>query len=351
MKRFYSWKTAVAAARDAIDEDSISVLSLDIFDTILIRTTEPRLVIEGTCRWLAGRFGIDPAAVMAARLRAVNLLGATNLSHGLDPETPTAALFPVWIRLLAESILSQDDISSIAAETVAFELRSEELCLVPNPEVETLLAYAVERGVRTVAVSDMYLESGHLVELLTAHGIIHLLDQVVSSADFSSQKRTGRIFDIGLGEGGFYNGVRSARILHVGDDLTADGTMPQSKGMESYVVYDRDAMTSRNRAFYMHRDHRQLSIASALVARANSSSRDGTPICVFAQRLAEEETAVDDVAWPSAKFGILPFSKSISNEAMRRIGLRDIIMLQVRTLRRTLIKSPPVQTTIARFRH
>ncbi|MBY3150864.1 hypothetical protein HFO56_00275 [Rhizobium laguerreae] len=228
---------------------------MDVFDTLLMRVTDPDVVIDATCAWLASRTDAHLVTVQSARRRACGLLAATSVSKGFDPETPAEPYFSTWVRMLAGDRLGEPEIASLAAEALEFELDTEKLCLSPNEAVLPLLEQARKSGVPVIALSDMYLDSGRIGVLLEHHGLAGYLSAVVSSADHSLQKRTGRLFEYGLSGEGFYAGATASDILHIGDDTHADGKMPTAKGMQSILVYDFREMCSRQLSFYLKRDY------------------------------------------------------------------------------------------------
>lgn len=258
MKTFYSWARAVEAAIRSMDRGEVGLLSLDVFDTLLLRTTDPELVIDATSNWLAQTLGLSASEVRDTRLRAWSLQSATAVSKGLDPETPAEAYFATWLRMLVGHRIDEDDVAEATKDILAFEVALEKGCLTVNPAIVLLLKAAKQCAIPVIGVSDMYLESARIAQLLDYHGLLEYLTQVVSSADFGLQKRTGKIFGIGLGENGFYRHTAPSKVLHLGDDFTADGVMPVRSGIRSMHVYDAKAMTSRNKAFYLRRDHNAI---------------------------------------------------------------------------------------------
>lgn len=234
------------------------MLSLDVFDTLLIRLTDPDVVIDATCRWLAERTDTDLMTVQAARRRAGGLLSATAVSKGFDPETPAEHYFGTWVRMLVGDRIGNQAVELLAEEALSFELEAEKRCLSPNEAIIPLLDQAKQHGIPVVALSDMYLESSRIGLLLKHHGLSEYLSTVVSSADHALQKRTGRLFARGLAPGGFYDAVAAEDILHIGDDTQADGKMATAKGMQSILVYGLREMAARQRSFYMKRDYPEL---------------------------------------------------------------------------------------------
>lgn len=232
----YSWNDAADLIRSEIASGRVRHLSVDVFDTLLIRTTAPESVIEATARFVSGRLGVSLERAVAARADAWTKESADAVHAGKDPDAESASLFKRWIGLLG-----QDNVSEVAKAALAFELDCEAACLAPNPQMIAVLELAKATEVEITALSDMYLSPAEVSSLLSAHGMRHLVGKVVTSGYLGRQKRTGRLFDWFLE----WNGTEG--LLHVGDDPAADGTMPAARGIRAISVFDRKRMLARHR--------------------------------------------------------------------------------------------------------
>lgn len=235
----YSWSEASRVIRSSIEHGTISHLSVDVFDTLLIRTTTPESVISATARFVGKRIGKPIDVVIEARRQAWAKECERACQAGRDPDAESISLFRAWIAGLADHGTDQDGLSADALE---YELNSEKACLASNPAMVDVLETAKDCGVSVTALSDMYLSPEQVGSLLETHGLRHLVGEVITSGYLGFQKRTGRLFD-------WYAAGRPslAGLLHVGDDLTADGRMPASRGITSIVVFDRARMAARHR--------------------------------------------------------------------------------------------------------
>ncbi|MDW9478663.1 hypothetical protein GOB57_08090 [Sinorhizobium meliloti] len=233
----YSWNDAADLIRSEIVSGRVRHLSVDVFDTLLFRTTAPESVTEATARFLSGRLGVSLERAVTARGDAWSKESAEAVHAGKDPDARSASLFKRWIGLLG-----QDDASEVAEAALAFELECETACLAPNPQMIEVLELAKAKGVEITALSDMYLSPAEVSSLLSAHGMRHLVRRVVTSGYLGRQKRTGRLFDWFLECTAGTDG-----LLHVGDDPVADGTMPAARGIRAISVFDRKRMLARQR--------------------------------------------------------------------------------------------------------
>jgi FMN phosphatase YigB (HAD superfamily) len=234
----YSWTNAVELIHSKILAGTVRHLSVDVFDTLLIRTTTPESVIAATTVFVARKLGVSQEKALSARHSAWAAETATAIKSGKDPDCESTSLFSRWIALLA----GDADNSALVESALEFELANEVACLAPNPPMVKLLEIARQHGVKVTALSDMYLSPVEVTGLLTAHGMNELVGEIFTSGHLGLQKRTGRLFDWFVGK---MNGTDG--LLHVGDDLIADGTMPTSRGISSVCVFDKQRMFMRQR--------------------------------------------------------------------------------------------------------
>jgi hypothetical protein len=234
-----SWLIAATYLKDEMNSGRVRHLSVDVFDTLLIRTTSPESVIAATSRHVSGRLGLPFSEVMDARGKAWGLESASSKELGRCPDAMSASLFRRWIGLLG---CDSQSINEIAAEALRFEIQSERKCLIPNPEMFEVLKVARNCGIGVTALSDMYLSPEEVGELLSAHGFSGLIDDIETSGYLGKQKKTGKLFDWYVEKMGGPSG-----LIHVGDDYLADGRMPSARGIRSVSVYDRSRMRVRHR--------------------------------------------------------------------------------------------------------
>lgn len=254
MRHTNSWASTVRRAQARILRGEVRVLTVDVFDTLLLRRTTPEFVLKATARYAARELGLGVEFVERCRNRAWQMETAQAVSRGFDPDARAAIHFDSWVRLMVGDVRSDIQISGLAARLLAVELEFESECLGQNTEMAGLLSTAKACGVRVVAISDMYLSSVHVRQLLEAHGFSGLIDEIVTSGDVLLQKRTGRLFAHCLREGGeiFAGGAVTdlSKLLHIGDDAIADGAMAKRHGIDSIVTYDLPLMRSRHLQHY-----------------------------------------------------------------------------------------------------
>ncbi|MBQ7695854.1 MAG: class I SAM-dependent methyltransferase [Lentisphaeria bacterium] len=206
------------AARQLLDSGAIAVLSLDIFDTLLLRDRTAELErFAGTAKCQASRFPrFSPRELYDARALAHRLAYQSVPPVQGCREASAERIFTIMARILG---LPADAIPALMEE----ELKYESAHLRPDPVILDLAKTARGRGIPVIAVSDMYWggrDLSSLLERLLPAG--QMPQKVYSSSDFGVSKASGMLFDHVLRE----LGCAPEALLHLGDDFQADFLSP-----------------------------------------------------------------------------------------------------------------------------
>lgn len=188
---------------------SVDVVSFDVFDTILHRTAMNPTDLFGLMETRFGHPGFKKKRICAERQARVKFRGPSG------GETCLNEIYEVLGPQIGESTRQQ-------------ELDLEKRLIFPNPYVADLIIELKSLGKRVIAVSDMYLFSSEISQLLTAHGVA--VDKVYSSADYRDHdigKYNGKMFDAVLES----EAVTAEKLLHVGDNPVSDVQHAQTAGL------------------------------------------------------------------------------------------------------------------------
>lgn len=98
----------------------------------------------------------------------------------------------------------------------------ERTLLQPRPDMLELCRAAQAAGKRIVAVSDMYLPSSFLLEVLHEKGFAAVEAVYVSAEHKARKSDSGALFDIMLRK----EQVDAANVLHMGDHTRSDAGCP-----------------------------------------------------------------------------------------------------------------------------
>ncbi|THD85383.1 hypothetical protein E7811_06720 [Aliigemmobacter aestuarii] len=217
------------------------VISLDVFDTVLLRDEKSELSrFRDVAERFAGRAEVREAApdlTMRACLVARLYCAATAYQLSIKVNGATegrlndiARNMMVSLRLPAE----------MAALWIATELEVEREQLRPSIFADALMARAMGAGKQVILVSDMYLDQSQIAELLTACGLeTARYTRLFSSADTHVNKRSGTVFPMIAEE----MGLHPYRFLHLGDSLVSDFQRPSQAGWWAQHLPVPDMMT------------------------------------------------------------------------------------------------------------
>jgi FMN phosphatase YigB (HAD superfamily) len=217
-----------------------AVLSLDVFDTLLLRdgSSELRRFVEigALMAAHAGR-GIDPVDAFLARH-----LG-TQASYRAGPRIEGCGEGSLTeIHRTAARLLCLPD--AFAEDFIGIELDHEATRVVPNPLLADYMARHKARGGSVVLVSDMYMHATQIAALIERCGIARDgWDALYSSADCKVSKASGGIF------ARVAEATDAPFVLHLGDSLKGDFVRPRAAGWDAVLLPVPDALLAQR-----HRD-------------------------------------------------------------------------------------------------
>ncbi|MER9250067.1 HAD family hydrolase [Mesorhizobium sp. M0590] len=208
--------------------DSVKVLSLDCFDTLLWRkTATPSDVFTVLAdNPVARSLGITPHQRISAATRAYRAKPLENGSREID----IGDIYRLFTSLSSEE-------RELLAEA---EIRTEmNVCFAFSPYVE-LIRLAHTRGIKIIIVSDTYLREHDLRRLLARHlpaDVMQAISKIYCSVDHGTSK-SHALFQIVIKE----CGVPASQLLHIGDNYVADAQAPRELGVRAlhFLPFDRE---------------------------------------------------------------------------------------------------------------
>ena len=188
------------------------LVSFDVFDTLLLRQTlYPQDVFELVER-KGKKLGYPAEGFSARRAEA-------------EQEEEFASLDRIY-ELLAARFGWDENTARIVQ---SLELETERSVILPRREVADLLGYAAGLGKRIVLTSDMYLPAPVLDRILKENGVTGY-EKLIVSCDYHKSKETGLMGEVRALAG------RDARILHIGDNPSADGDASELYGIRPVLI-------------------------------------------------------------------------------------------------------------------
>ncbi len=226
----FSSHSSAELVAGAIAAKPVALVSFDVFDTLLMRTTSPDFALASVANRLATRLGGTREAWLAARRPSVRIASEAAAAGGFDHEARIEEILGGMARAAIGRGLDDGEM----AWALDQELTVEASLLAPNGALIGLARRLKESGVRTIAVSDMYLGSAGVLRLLAAHGAGDVFGpgDVYVSSDHRLSKASGRLYGVVAER----EHVSPAQMLHVGDNASIDGRSARRQGVRSVVV-------------------------------------------------------------------------------------------------------------------
>jgi HAD superfamily hydrolase (TIGR01549 family) len=191
--------------KSAIDKRSI--ISFDIFDTLLLRPYAKPADLFMHLEYLGNAQGFCESRIYAENIarnthKDLEEITFDNIYEKIEPK----------FRPLKEK-----------------ELRLEREVLQTNPETALAFEYAKEKGKRIIIASDMYLPLKFVEEVLAEKGYSGY-EKCYMSSEFKKSKSTGNLFRHILDD----LRVSPKEILHIGDNALSDFSIPKKLGINVF---------------------------------------------------------------------------------------------------------------------
>lgn len=198
------------ALRQAIAEHD--VISFDIFDTLLMRKVLYPADVFDLVEQRLRKVGIDVPGFRNYRVQA---------ERGDRPYKDFDAIYSTLREMLG---WTEEQMELAKREEMAAEWQ----VILPRPGMSEMMSYAHETGKKVLLISDMYLPSKFLEELLNEHGLENY-DELFVSANRGTGKGE-QLFEL----------VRDAHpavsYLHIGDNSILDGGCARMRGFDTWII-------------------------------------------------------------------------------------------------------------------
>ena len=197
--------------------DNYSVVTFDVFDTLLIRqyVIDPADIFyflalsKGYSSEMSLKFKND-------RVRAENICREKSL---LIDDHPEIDVVQVYELLRQYESISADD-----------EIEFENQCLIRRPLVQRLYEAAKDKNKKIYAISDIYIPSVKLNDILCDHG--YSFENVWASCEHGGGKYDKILFKKFLEQ----EKVDASEVLHIGDNRHSDFNMAVELGINAIHI-------------------------------------------------------------------------------------------------------------------
>ena len=215
----------------AIQSGKTRTITVDIFDTVLLRKIYPEELqflrhAERASALLKKQWNrdISPFCFYSFRQYVRQVLANMQYSRTKEREVSIRDIFAQTLESIAqkESVrLEQKARDALVDLLMQEELEIEKKSLKPNHKLISVLRAFRGKGLHVFFVSDMYLETEHIQKLLKHFGIDDAFDGGISSASAGCCKWSGGLF-AALLKKNLIPGFSYENNLHIGDNRHAD---------------------------------------------------------------------------------------------------------------------------------
>ncbi len=210
----------------------IKVISFDIFDTVLIRRVEPpEKTKELSCKKAVrdGVINCSSAELLALREETEERLKKQSLSEGKDREFSVCDAFSE-----IASNFKEANREAVASKLLDIELEIEKTVLTPMPGIENIL-HSLSQKYLSIAVSDTYLTSEMLHNILKHFGLDSYFRRIYASSCYKLSKSSGNLFKCILEA----ENIKHHELQHIGDNFLSDYFIPKKMGVKTICLNDK----------------------------------------------------------------------------------------------------------------
>ncbi|MFC5354305.1 HAD family hydrolase [Azospirillum himalayense] len=208
------------SALSQLDPSAFDLVTLDVFDTLLLRRCgPPEAVFERVAQAARSAALLDPSVTDDAFVIMRRQAEARARSQSGDVDL--AAIYRA---------LELHDTDTAALERL--ERRVERAMAIANPYMLSLLGHLQEQGTPVLLISDMYLGGAEIRGMLESVGIAagRNYERLHVSCDHGASKAGGVLFRMILAQ---HPGLRPDRVLHIGDDPVTDKAGAAAAGIRA----------------------------------------------------------------------------------------------------------------------
>lgn len=277
-------------AHRLVTDGSCTVLSLDVFDTVLWRRVPRPTDVFGMLGARLLRSGHCPAWITAATFRLMRIEAEQRARDASLSASGEASLFDIW-REMPISVFGGVDLEDL----VAAEVQLEREITVPDPHIANLVREAAKNAVPIVLVSDTYFTADQLSYLLDRPGLEPLNKARVFRSHQHGLHKSAGLFEVVLQE----LGTRPEQVVHLGDNPVADDEAPAELGIRTihYCRIDDDF------APVLEREGESGDSFAPFDANVDPDHGDGALTSLRAKTLRGAPTEVGDSARSAWRFG------------------------------------------------
>lgn len=205
--------------KNKICSNKYKVISFDIFDTLIVR---PCMLPTDILKLVGLRCGFDGNFLEMRRV-AEKQARRVSKSDEITYDDIYAQLGEIF-----------DIDEELLLKLKNTELEIEKQYLYARQAMKGIFDFAKSIGKKIILVSDMYLPKDVLEDILSNCGYTGY-DKLYLSSEYKVMKSSGKLYDIVLNDLK-KDGINANNILHMGDNLRSDVTIPQTKQISTVHI-------------------------------------------------------------------------------------------------------------------
>ena len=212
------------------------IISFDIWDTIIKRKCHPEEVKLYIAKYILLKYENilkekykNIYEILKLRNKIEYDICQENKKIGKDEECRIIDVF----KELQKEIFDKE-IQDISSELLREEIEQEKRVIYINPEI--LPIFEKYKDLKKYCISDFYMSSENLKELLDYLKIPVKIEKIYSSADYLENKKTGNLYK----KAELEIGIKPEEHIHVGDNQYSDIEMAEKLGIETIKMNKED---------------------------------------------------------------------------------------------------------------
>lgn len=228
------------------NQEAIKTITVDIFDTVLMRIVYPEdrqflIHADRAVKIIENFLNISIDKFFFYDLRKYFRQNIDNYKQKqkYDREANIVEIFTAIIDFLKSKYSIEDNNLSINVNEqiisllIKEEIDIEKQYLKVNYEIVDYLRKCKDKNLQIYFISDMYLSSNDIKELLTHFQIIDIFSGGICSSDVGYGKGTGRLYTY-IKQNNLIPDWDFTQNMHIGDNYISDYLMPKKFGIKSY---------------------------------------------------------------------------------------------------------------------
>ncbi|WP_017752683.1 hypothetical protein [Clostridium tyrobutyricum] len=226
--------------------DSLKLLSVDIFDTLIFRTVEtPSKIFYIMGEILKNKYG-DNFNLTVFEFKQIRILAEQKAREVKNKKLGTKEV------TLDEIYNYMPPMCCSKVKIEDLEIQIEKKYSYINPEINNFISKCNSKNIPIVLTSDIYFSQNQIVDILSFNKFdLRKIDKIFISSEYGKSKSEGQLFEVLLNE---YNEINSPEILHIGDNLISDIINSKKYGIKSYYYKtlsdDKNTLFEREKIMY-----------------------------------------------------------------------------------------------------